>query len=830
MLAFVTVLAFVACAELELQQRDVPTVALFDTEQGDVPKPTDLLRDEADGRLDFDLEDPDLSDAERALYARLNNLDGWSSVSAASVEFSRPLDVSTVRLGETVHIVRWAETPAPVRDLSISFEDADSRLKIAAPDGGWERGQTFVAFVIGGEKGVRDASGNPVLADETFYFLRQQVPLDGPAHQRAFPGATRAERLEKGALLEETRLELEPYLDYAAEVAGSRENVVSLWSFTITNRVELAMDRDSHRVPIPFDLLRDHQTGLVDLQVLASDKEIEKEAKKTLNRYDGFSISSEILVPFTGPINAASATAQSVRFYRLGPEPTPLEVEVEAFDDNRYLAIRPSQLPLEQGVDYAVVVGKGLVDQAGQPVQAMMAGHALSLSHALLDNEDHSTISAIDDESAAKLEAARIAIEPIFGVEKRSDVVAAWSFRTLEAEDKLDAFARLARDEAIAPTVKVIDRQSALAASLEFALGVSSIASVSEVVTGEISSPYLLDKQTHDFREDGGYEPEPVTFTMTLPRVPLRPMPVVIFGHGIMTERRFVLAIANSLALRGMAAIAIDLPFHGSRTVCVDSSPIALVNPQTGEPTSFAPCGLGASCDPTRGICVDDDTGQAEGFFEWPVLGYPAASGAAFLEIDKLPSIPSHFAQAYVDLGALVYTLEEGDWSQVTTAPIDTTEFYWVGQSLGGIIGAAFVAATPQITRSVFNVPGAGLVNVFDESTFFRPQIDGYFTRNEIERDSYEGRRFLNIARWLVDAVDPHSIAHRYRSKSQRGLIQMALGDIIVPNTTTEALTRISGLPKRDYLGTHGFLTIPEPSALPGLQDMGDFLAGDLIP
>jgi pimeloyl-ACP methyl ester carboxylesterase len=338
-----------------------------------------------------------------------------------------------------------------------------------------------------------------------------------------------------------------------------------------------------------------------------------------------------------------------------------------------------------------------------------------------------------------------------------------------------------------------------------------------------------LDPVTRGFREGGDYEVENVTFTMTIPRNadPEKPLKVVVFGHGIMTERRFVLAVADTLARNGFAAVSIDLPYHGTRTTCVDTSPIAVVNPQTGEPTNLPPCSDGAVCSP-EGQCIGGDGKSA--FRQWPAVGFPVASGAAFLELDLLPEIRDHFLQAYIDLGSLAYALKNADWGAAIDQPLDGTKPYWVGQSLGGIIGATFVAAMPEFEKAVFNVPGADLVDMFDQSTFFHPQINGYFVKNDIERAGYEGRRFLNIARWLIDPVDPHSIAHRYRERPDMGFIQQAMNDFIVPNSSTDVLTEISGLPRYEYIGTHAFLAIPEPAAIRGLLEMGDFLTGKLEP
>ena len=68
---------------------------------------------------------------------------------------------------------------------------------------------------------------------------------------------------------------------------------------------------------------------------------------------------------------------------------------------------------------------------------------------------------------------------------------------------------------------------------------VSTLANSGIWVIGTIQSPYFLDDHTRGFRGDGGHTVEDVAFTMTVPRNVTGPMPVMIFGHGIMTERRF---------------------------------------------------------------------------------------------------------------------------------------------------------------------------------------------------------------------------------------------------------------------------------------------------
>jgi hypothetical protein len=141
-----------------------------------------------------------------------------------------------------------------------------------------------------------------------------------------------------------------------------------------------------------------------------------------------------------------------------------------------------------------------------------------------------------------------------------------------------------------------------------------------------------------------------------------------------------------------------------------------------------------------------------------------------------------------------------------------------------------------DVTRAVLNVPGCDLVDMFQESVYFGPQVDDYFNRLAIPLTSYEHERLMNVARWLIDAVDPHTVAHVYRTNGRHALIQMdsgelpgiSKGDFVIPNRTTRILQRVSGLPMREYPSAmHGDLVIP----LLGdqmLTDMAAYLAGEI--
>jgi hypothetical protein len=172
--------------------------------------------------------------------------------------------------------------------------------------------------------------------------------------------------------------------------------------------------------------------------------------------------------------------------------------------------------------------------------------------------------------------------------------------------------------------------------------------------------------------------------------------------------------------------------------------------------------------------------------------------------------------------------LRLGNWQAVTGRAIDTSRIYYAGQSLGGIMGAVFLGTDPDIQRAVLNVPGANLVPMFDDSTFFKGQMNAFFQRQNVDRASFEGRRFLTVAKWFMDAVDPQHLGDITGNRSL--LIQMATLDFIIPNDNTKILESVTHAPRRDYIAEHGFLTIPvEPEYFRGVRDLAKFLAGEAL-
>jgi len=818
---------------LDLDPRPAVIHARFDPDAKVIPMPTDVLRDDEAGHLDVPIDDTN-TPAEVELFTWMNTMDGWSSAASATVELTGAIDRATVT-ADSLQVWEWRETPERLTDVRITVADDERSITIDPPRTGWHRGARYLVLLRGGERGVEGKLGEQLECDAAFYFLRQIERLDTAEHERAFPGDTSAERMENARKLEEIREDLSPMFDYFETSGVARDQVAALWSFTVTTRTELAMDEPSQRMPLPIDLLLDPDTGRIDLPAAEWDTQTVVDAKAALAAYDGFGTSAGMTFGFTAPVDPATITEATVQLYRVVPGAAPVQIpaDVAVLNDGINVEITPRTQPLPERTTFAIVVRDGIRDVDAQPIALMPAGRLMQAQAPVFDGAA-SLVGPVADDKARKLEKVRadtVGFLAAIDAPAAGDVLAAWTFTTMSVDDPMRRWIEQPATIGVDPTPRDVTHKTPLQAVGDFALAISSLFYVGDVYDGTIESPVFLDPHTRGFRADGGHTVEPVAFTMTVPKnvAPGTPVPVVIFGHGIMTERRFVLAIGDSLAKRGMAAIAIDLPMHGSRTYCWSEGPLSIPDPQTGELTPLGnPCQNGASCS-DDGRCVDAQ-GVEQPFADWPVIGMHMASGAAFIEIEKIANTRDHFIQSEIDLSSLLRSLREGNWAPVIGAPVDTSRIYYAGQSLGGILGATFVAwHTEELAASVLNVPGADTVDLFNDSPFFGGQVDAFFRREGVDPESFDGHRFLNVARWFMDAADPASFAARLQGT--RTMIQMATLDIIIPNAATKTLIALTGLAERDYVAEHAFLVIPvEPEYGRGNNELADFLAGAWTP
>ena len=832
-----------ACSGDELPQSTRIVQARFDPGASVIPMPTDLLVDDDTGKLAIPLDDAKLTAAEKELYAFINTMDAWPNSTSAKVEFTGPLASNSVT-PKTVQVWRWDAGKATLYTSAKLALDSDGKgITISPPDAGWPRGSTMMVMVRGGHNGVRGQGGEAVECDAAFYYLRLTQKLTASTDFRGFPGATRKERKKAAEDLEKIRVELNPYLAQMEKEKVPRRDVAALWTFTVNKYTEVVMDSAAGKMPLPIDLLLDPKTGMVDLPLRDGDDAKTKESKEGLRELDGFGTTTGQLFEFSAPVDPKTVTSGTVQLYKVAQgATTPIPATVTLAADKVRVEVTPKTMPLDTETTYALVLRPGIRDATGKAVMPMLTGYFLGAKASLVDSKGVSQLSSVEDADASRLDRVRASMAPLMDSLGRSNVMAAWPFTTLTVNKTLLQSLGAAEQVKLSADPKGITKKSAVKAALEFPIGLVSLLQVKEVIEGTIATADYLDPKTRKRRKEGSYQVADLPFMLTIPNGAKKdkPLPVVIFGHAICTERRFVLAVANYLATRGFAAIAIDFPYHGSRSHCAWNGPICFPDPfnKGGKMLCPNPCKSGSTCG-TDGKCRDSN-GKSTGLAKWPILPMYQASGAAFIELASIPGTRHHFLQAIIDLGALSRSLRKGDWKKIAGYGFKTDKIHYLGQSLGGIIGGTYAALDPHVSRAVLNVPGANLVPMFIDSKYFSSHIDSYLKREAINKGTAEHQKFLHIAKWFMDSFDPLNVA-RYLSKdalpgqeaknSRKVMVQMATLDFIIPNKYTKQLATLAGIPRKDYLAEHAFLVIPvEPAYFTGNRDAADFLAGKLYP
>jgi len=257
--------------------------------------------------------------------------------------------------------------------------------------------------------------------------------------------------------------------------------------------------------------------------------------------------------------------------------------------------------------------------------------------------------------------------------------------------------------------------------------------------------------------------------------------PVVIFQHGITANRTNLLGVADALAAAGLAAVAIDLPLHGI-TAAGDSYQVRAAT---------------AAFDSTvqeRLFDVDyvNNSTQAPGSD-----GNVDDSGAHFINLRNLAVTRDNVRQGVADLFTLTQALQSMDYDGDTgNTDFDTSRIYFLGHSLGAIVGSVFLAMEPDVQDAVLAMPGASLAKLLDGSAAFGPAIAAGLAANGVVKGTADYEAFLMAAQTVIDSADPINYVDRVRNSNSRGVLFIeVIGDMVIPNTVPDANSAPGTLP-----------------------------------
>ncbi|MBI3184322.1 MAG: hypothetical protein HYZ28_19485 [Myxococcales bacterium] len=852
-----------------------------------VPVPNDLAIDPLTGLVNAPI-DPSAPEAQQEFTRDyLNTLDGFPvSATATASLLGADLDPASVT-AQTVLLVNL--TGGPAVTPTIGYDSDKRTVKVAPPATGWPKGARFAVAVLGGASGAKTSSGGTLVGSDVWALARSAASLvtcQDLADATCAPTITAAPLTKEEALkLEALRRGYAPVL-VALEAQGVvRADVALLWTFRVVSQSEAVFDPAKSVIPFPNNLLL--ANGKVNLPIPPGATPAQQQLIGGLNTLDGFSTTAPSVSENSDALGAtdvaaldAATLAAATGFVKLTPGGTPPKVKAclncaSSLLPDGGTPTSPPQLqfvpevPLDEKATYAAFLSTALKDTRGKPVMASPT-FALMRSKATLVDAGKSQVSGVSDLQAAALEPARLALKPLMDALElngvpRKNVALTWAFTTQSAASVLKQLHALPQTINL-PTAPayLADVTTPTKAGSPF-----PTTNIGKVYVGTFTALFLLNGPGGTISTPPPAVTRRVPFMLTLPSAaaPSGGYPVAIWGHGLGSHHKTMLGMADALAAAGHALIAADVVFHGERSICHGAAAVlgtgatddnACANPTTQKcDVATGRCvgrtAMGMVCNPTgtppgdlacaamgEGACVSDGAGGYAcegGDFLRNAQGAPVISGWNFLNTANLFATRDNFRQQVVDLAQLTRVIAGTSGTGLSAllvadgqGALDATQVDYAGQSLGGILGTLFTAASPTIRRSTLNVPGgdpAGILLTAPAFAAQRQAFIGTLAAQGITEGTPAFDNFIGIARWILDPADPRNAGYETSNGStvpanRKVFIQYIDTDLVVPNATTDALIGAANRASTAKLAaTHKFTT---PLADLALADRHGFL------
>ena len=535
-----------------------------------------------------------------------------------------------------------------------------------------------------------------------------------------------------------------------------------------------------------------------------------------LNTLDGFNIQPRISVPFSGPIDLATVSSDTI--FLVGPGYRKIGINQVVWEPAANTLHFESDEQLLQASTYLLVVTTGVRAADGSALESTFRhdlnygqtkdAWAKAYRKALLDGLSMAGAVGVDPDEivAASLFTTQstTAISEKIREQLQATAPAAPNFllgsageRTVFPTATVSSIL-FRRQIGTAPTFANPAPLPTVAVAGVGTVAFGSYASKDYETAGRTIPPYgtatgmPVPQSTNELQ-----------FTLFVPAgaTPSGGWPVAIFGHGFTDSKNGApWAVAGSLARAGIATIAINVVGHGGGPLGTYT-----VN-RVGAPAVTLLAG-GRGIDQDGNGSID----STEGVNAAPPNGIVGNRDG--------------LRQTAIDLMQLVNVLQGGvDVDANGSVDLSTSRIYYAGQSFGGIYGAPLLALEPDIRAGVPNVPGGPIIEIARLSPSFRPLVgislisrvpslynalppNATFTnfvenvplRNlPIVTDTVPGasaiQEVLDRTEWAQQAANPAAYSPYVE---QPVIYQFARGDMTVPNPTTSAILRACGCASR---------------------------------
>jgi dienelactone hydrolase len=444
-----------------------------------------------------------------------------------------------------------------------------------------------------------------------------------------------------------------------------------------------------------------------------------------------------------------------------------------------------------------------------------------------------------------------------------TDVVASFSFSTVATRDTLAFLAATTAPRSYAVGATPFDTSlipglpgfaDIYAGSLNIAyrLAVPPTATSDVVLTTpwQAAGPSPVPGIDPDSRNLTRFNPVPASGTdidipllLMVPNITPKPAdgwPVAIFVHGFPRDRTDALLVADTMASRGIATIAIDMPLHG-----VTPSSAAYAQPfATPFERTFD---LDLQVNGQLGVPGHDD--QVD------------ATGVNFLNLTNALVQRDNSRQAIADIIALIRTIPTMDFDGVAGADFDADRIHVIGYSLGGThAGTVLGLLGSEVKASALPSAAGMLTDTISQSATYGPLIDGLLAARGLQPNTVLYRNFFRNLQAVFDAADTVNYAptmagaaaggrELYFSTFEGGANDFPTDPVVPVGSTQRLITtvggggvsRVTSVGVNPVAGTnggwvpfsqgiHNTLLDPGPSAAATFElqsEIADFLASD---
>ena len=279
-----------------------------------------------------------------------------------------------------------------------------------------------------------------------------------------------------------------------------------------------------------------------------------------------------------------------------------------------------------------------------------------------------------------------------------------------------------------------------------------------------------------------------IPFTVAIPKgtPPGAGWPIIIDQHGLGGDRATVAQLADPIAAGGFASIGIDAVAHGYR----------FQNPDGTASKRFQP----DSANNFGGTAAPD--GFSDGNVLFLPIGAVSTQLGFFNAFNNIAGVGDNFRQTCADLMQLVRLIKSNSIDGQLGVSIDENNIFYIGHSLGGIMGSCLAAFEPDIKAFVVNATGGGLTTqLLLNSSIGAGALSSLNTIFTLDPANIEDKfgLFPNLTQTLLDRGDPAVEAPAWIQNpvvgGPRNIMQISDdSDEVVPNQANEAVGIAAGL------------------------------------